>query len=471
MASTPLPGGPRRQARAATIVRATGCSLLTVPVPGWRNGGAANPRPGSGARPVSGPRSRTLAVAVVCGPLAAAYFLSEFFRISHAVIAPDLIRELDISVEGLSVLASAFFFAFALIQIPVGVALDRFGPRRTVPGFIAIAIVGSALFATAESAVGLTVGRVFMGAGWAVAFLGALVVLARWVPGDRYATAVSLFLALGAAGNLTATAPLAAMAEAVGWRPSIGAVTIVAGLVAVLVYALVRDAPPGHDYHVRAPETLAANLRGVREAIATPQLPYLFAMNSVAYGMVITVLGLWGAPYLYDVHGLDAVARGNVLLVMTLAMAAGSLGIGPLDRLLDTRRRIVTVAATAAAGVHAILALVQGLAVWQATVLFGALGCLGALGVVNLAHARAIFPDRLVGRGMVMMALAAFGGSALMQLATGVIIGAFPTIEGRVPEGAYRAAFGFISCLLIIAVLYHRRAADARPSEDATRWA
>ena len=116
-------------------------------------------------------------------------------------------------------------------------------------------------------------------------------------------------------------------------------------------------------------------------------------MNFHNYAVVITVLALLGPTYLTDIHDLDLAERGQVLLIMTLAMGAGSLCAGPLDRFLDTRKEIVSLGSVATATVHATLALVPNLALWQATTLFALLGFVGANGVVNLAHARAVLPD------------------------------------------------------------------------------
>jgi MFS family permease len=418
---------------------------------------------------VTVPRPSFAKVAAIFSALAAAYFLSEFFRISHAVIAPDLMRELKISSEGLSVLTSAFFIAFAAVQIPNGVLFDRFGPRRAMPCMILFGAVGAAIFALAPSSSWLSIGRVFLGLGWSIAFMGGLVTLARWVPSEHFAVAVSALITAGALGNIFATAPWAAMVDALGWRISTAIFGGLSLAVAAFVYAVVRDAPPGHPYHARAPETLIESLRGVAAVARFRAWRYLFAMNFVAYAVTITVLGLWAAPYLHDVHGLGPVERGNALLAMTIAIAIGNFAIGPLDRLLDTRKNLVTIGAVATSCVHIVLALTPGLSVFTVTVLFALLGLFGGLIVVNLAHARAILPDQLVGRGLVTMALAAFAGSAFMQMATGVLVGWFPLVEGRVPEIAYRAAFGFIGGTTLLVAIYHRRVSDAKPSADRAR--
>ena len=412
------------------------------------------------------PKLFTSASIAIVAPLCAAFLMSEFFRISHAIIAPDLMRDLAISFKGLSLLSGSFFVAFALVQIPNGILLDRFGPRRTIPGMLVIAVAGALVFATAQTLTGLTIGRSLMGIGWAVVFMGSLVVLARWYPDRRFATMVAIFIAFGGLGNLIATIPLAAAIDFIGWRWAFAGMAVMSAVVALAVALMVRDAPAKHPYLRREPENLRAALGGVREALSNRQLPYVFVMNFVNYASVISVIAVIGPPYLLDIHGLGTAGRGQVLMAMSVATIVGSLCYGLLDRLIDTRKGIVEAGALGTVAIHVTLASIPDLALWHVTVLFAALAGIGSYGVVNLAHARAIFPDRLVGRGIVTMAIAAFGGAAFMQFAVGVIIDTFPTTDGVAPELAYRSAFAFIAGTVVLAVIYHRRAQDAKPSLD-----
>ena len=416
--------------------------------------------------PIAVPRRSVGQMVAIFAAISTAYFLSEFFRISHAVIGPDLMAEFGFSVGGLSLLTSVFFFAFAAQQLPNGFLFDRFGPRRTVPCLMLVAIVGVVWFSLADSLLTLSLARILMGTGWAVAFMGGLITFARWVPTERYALAIAALIFVGTLGNLTATGPWAAFVAEVGWRVAMAIMAGISCLSAVLVFVVVRDAPPGHAYHQRTPESFTVMLRGLGDVVRIRPWRYVFWMNFNAYGVVITILSLLGPTYLSDVHGLDLAARGNVLLIMTVAMGAGSLCVGPLDRWLDTRKQIVSFGAFGTVIIYVVLTLVPGLALWQATMLFALVGFVGASGMINLAHARAILPDQLVGRGMVTMALAAFAGSAIMQIFAGLIIDAFPRVDGKSPETAYQAAFAFVGLMMLVAAIYHRRVDDAKPSSD-----
>ena len=408
---------------------------------------------------------RAAAIRVVAA-LCAAYTVSQFYRGSTAVIAPELMRDLGLSAEALGVLTGGFFLAFGATQIPLGVLLDRFGPRRTIAGMLVFAVAGSLIFAAAPTPTVLTLGRALIGVGCAAVFMGSVVVCARWFPPDRFATAAAVVLAVGGAGNLMAATPLAYVSEQIGWRGTFVAMAGITAALALLVFAVVRDAPPGHPYHARRRESLGATMRGLREVFANRRLPFIVAMSFVAYASMATVLALWAGPYLNDVHGLDGVARGNVLLLTACAMITGTLCYGPLDRLLDTRKGIVCGGALATISVPAALAAVPAPPLWLVVALLALLGLVGTYSVMVMAHGRACFPERLVGRAVTVVNFANFTGVAVMQMVAGLIVGAFPAEDGVAPEAAYRSAFAFLAATLAFALTFYLRVADAKPSQD-----
>jgi sugar phosphate permease len=379
----------------------------------------------------------SIATVKVVGALCAAYFISQFYRASIAVIAPDLARDLALSPEALGTVTGAFFLAFGATQIPLGIMLDRFGPRYTM-----------------------------IGVGCAGVFMGSVVVCARWFPPDRLATAAAVVLAVGGTGNLMAATPLAYAADHMGWRGAFVAMAGLAAILAVVVFALVRDAPPDHPFHRRRRETLRDAFRGIREVLVNPRLPYIALMAFVAYSAMATILTLWAGPYLADVHGLDGIARGNVLLLPSLGLIAGPLCYGPLDRLLDTRKWLVVGGALTTAGVLLALALLAQPPLWLAATLLTLLGFVGTYSIMITTHSRASFPERLVGRAVTIVNFANFTGVAVMQFAVGAIVGAFEATDGAAPEAAYRLAFSFLAATLIVALVFYIRVGDAKPSRD-----
>jgi MFS family permease len=175
----------------------------------------------------------------------AAYLLSYFYRSTNAVLAGDLQRDAGIGTEELGLMTSLFFATFALAQLPLGAALDRFGPRWVPAGLMLAAVAGSFITAAAEGFVGLALGRALIGLGMAGVLMGALKAFAAWFEPQRFALISSLFVAAGSLGALGATTPLTSLADTLGWRGVFVAVGILTAAIAALLMVVVRAAPPG----------------------------------------------------------------------------------------------------------------------------------------------------------------------------------------------------------------------------------
>ena len=399
----------------------------------------------------------TRMLAVLC----AGFMASQFFRVSNAVIAPELMRSLSISSEAMGVITGAFFFAFGIMQIPTGMLLDRFGPRRTMSGLFVIAAAGSAVFAMAEGVYGLTLGRVLIGVGCAAGLMGMLVTISRWYPPERFASLSGMVYVVGGAGVLFATTPLAAAADTIGWRGAFWAMAVITLVFAAMMFAMIRDAPPGQDVE-SARETFGEMLGGVRAVSANRQLWHVCAIQFVNYGTILAIVGLWAGPYLNDIHGMQGVMRGNVLFVINLAMLAGVLGYGVLERKLGSRKRAIAGGSVASAAILLILAFWPGIGPWPAAGLLVAFTLTSAHIMLNHAHARAVLPDHLVGRGLTLQNVAVFFGVATMQSVTGLIIGSFTEVGEAAPDIAYRSVFGFLALMIVISLLLYLPVRDVK---------
>ena len=401
---------------------------------------------------------------IIC-VIAVSYVMSQFYRTSNGVIVKDLSWEFGLSAEALGVLTGAFFISFAVAQIPLGMLFDRFGVRRTLPILLTAAVIGAVLYGAAGGFATLLAGRLMMGVGVSGVLVGALFLFGRWVPADQYATWLGRMIALGGIGVLLSTSPLGLIAGTIGWRYAFFGAGAITALGALLIYLLVRDAPPGYVATTSAPEGLKESVKGVAEVVRTKHLPSVMFMAFASYPVLTSVLGLWGGPYMIDVHGLETISSSNVLLLMAVALIAGNIVFGPLERILDTRKWLVVGCSLMVLVSFAILALVPEMPTAAAIALVGLIGFFSAYNIVITGHGRSLFPDRLAGRGMAMMAIALMGGPAVMQPATGLIMGAFPDVEGVAPNEAYRAMFGFLAGVVLLALLNYLRLPDARPSE------
>jgi predicted MFS family arabinose efflux permease len=404
---------------------------------------------------------------IIVTTLATAYVASHFFRASNVTIGLDLMRDLAIGPEALGALTGAFFFGFAAMQIPCGFFFDHFGPRRTVAGMLVLATIGGIIFTLALTWPILLTGRVLMGAGFGAMLIGSMVVISRWFPPDRFSTLTAMVMSIGLLGNLAATTPLAWAAQASGWRSVFGAAVLFTALAAIGVWLVVRDAPPGHPFLARTAEPPRQMLQGLLEVLRNPRLKPILALNFCNYACTFTVQGLWGGPFLREVHGLSAIEAGNVLLVAVMAYQVGMLAFGPLDRLLDTRKWIAIGGSLMIISILFALALASQPPVWLPIGAIVGIGFLSASSTMVMTHGRGIIPDRLIGRGIATINTAVMLGVACMQTLSGIIVGAFePLADGARTETAYRALFGVLTVVLIAAVAIYSRSQDVKPSDE-----
>ena len=401
----------------------------------------------------------SMASIVLVATLISNYIVSQFLRNSIGVIAPDLAEQLALSAAEIGLLSSMYFFTFAAVQIPLGMALDRFGPRACLVVGAAITVIGVIVFATAATPGVLILGRALLGLGTAGALVSSLAVYVRSFPPDRFAMLTGLQVGIGTIGTLIATAPLAFSAATIGWRNSFLAVAAFTFLVGMLIAVVVRD--NAHSGAGRR-ETLRESLSGILSVLRTPSVGGLFALNMVSYSSFALIVGLWGGPYLAHIYGMSLEQRGNLLLVPVLTQIVGSMLWGMLDRLISGYRLPVLVGAGATAAALGFLALVGtltplGLVLWLA-----AFGLVAAYGPVLIAHGKSLFPSHQVGRGLTVLNMGSMGGTFLAQAISGFVIELFPTApDGGYALAAYRCVLGLQAAFILLACLIYFRTSEA----------
>jgi MFS family permease len=412
-------------------------------------------------------RSRLKLIFTMIPALGLAFILSQFLRSVPAVIATDLRAEFDLTAGQLSILPAALFLGSAIMQLPSGVLLDRFGPRRTIAAFLLLTASGVAWFAAAHTVFGLTLALLVVGWGIAPVFMGILVLITRWISRDRLATASALAVGFGGTGMLLSAAPFAEATAAFGWRSTL---TLVAGAAVVMslgVILTVRDRAPSAPSIVAGSESLLEVTRGLTFIFREPKLYAIGAISAITVGSFLTFRALWVGPYLNDTFGSGLIECGNIIFLVSLAWLVSAICIGPLDRIFDTRRGIVTTGALSMALWFAVMAAAGNTTIFFVTVAMVLLGLSSGLSSPIFAHARSLFPDRYVGRVVTAINLFIWSGVFLVQIGTGFLIDAFPADElGRSPFIAYRATFAVLAALLVAAVMFYRRIEDVPPSRD-----
>jgi MFS family permease len=346
-----------------------------------------------------------------------AYTISQFFRAFLAVIAPELAGELGLTPADLGNISAIWFAAFAIAQFPLGLALDRIGPRRTVPLLMFGAVLGAFVFAQSTSGTGCLIGMGLIGLGCAPVYMGALYVFARAYEPRRFALLSSWLLGIGSGGNLLSTTPLAYAVREIGWRASFVAVAVITLISALLVFVVVRDPP-----RVMQPGARKSWPAEIAEIVSIRALWLLLPLTAVGYAIVAAERGLWIGPYLSEVHGLDPIARGNVVLIMAIAMSVGALAYGPLDQLFGTRKWVVFTGSLVTSFAFLALGTWPQPGVFATTAILATIGAAGMTYAVLMAHARPLFPEHLLGRGITFMNFVFIGGAGLIQLLSGAYV-------------------------------------------------
>jgi predicted MFS family arabinose efflux permease len=387
---------------------------------------------------------------IVFVALLPAYVLSIFYRSFLSVIAGPVMADLSIGPAEFGLLGAAWFIAFALAQFPVGWALDRLGPRRTVAVTMAIGTAGAFLFALAGDATTATAGMALIGLGCSPIFMSSLYLFARTQAAARFALLTSVFIGLGSLGNLAGAAPLALAAQAYGWRPTMLAFAAAFLLSTLLAVALVRDPPPVTDGSGKH-EGL---LQGLKSIVAIRPLWLLAPITLTGYAIVATARGLWIAPFMTQTHGLGAVAAGHAALVMAITMTGGAFLYGALQKWFGRSKPLVAWG-TAVTGLgFALLALFGEGSAPTATVLFAVVGAAGFTYAILMAHARVFFPEHLVGRGMTFVNFLFIAGAAAVQFGSGWFIAA-QRASGRDAVAAFaNLHWAFAVLLLLSTAIY-----------------
>ena len=413
-----------------------------------------------GATPVAvkseaGTERRERSVGHMLAMMIALAILSQFYRSSNGVIAPELMHELHIGSGDIGWSSGTFFVIFALLQVPIGVFFDRFGARRVVSAMLIFAIAGSWIFASAQSVGVLVFGRFLIGLGFAGGMVGSLVVLSRWQTPAKFTQAMTLLFASANVGSFLATLPLAAANAWIGWRLTFLALGLITAVVGLLFFSIVRDAPP-ENMDRKRPDSLADLFRGVREVFFVPGLTQVLPMIAIGYASIATIVGLWGGPYFHDVYGLDSVARGNLLSIMAVALVLGTLAYGPIQQRVGRFRPVVIVGGGVAAALMLIVAAFPSAPLPVTVCLLVAICFIGSYSVALMGHGVALIPPRLSGRGTTMLNFVLMGGTAILQISSGEVIG-FVSGSGDPTAPGYAAFFLLLGVLTLgAAAIYHR---------------
>ncbi len=390
---------------------------------------------------------------LVFGVLGLSYLLVFFHRLSPAVMAVDIMKDFNTGGALMGVLASAYFYPYALMQIPAGLLSDSWGPRRSVTFFLLIAAMGSIGLGLSQNVGMAIVARAVVGLGVAMVFVPAMKIFTNWFESKQFVRMTGLLLSLGGVGAYTAATPLALLSEALSWRGSMIVIGFVTIVVAMVVWWLVRDTPeemgyssvgkklePGQD------AALVGLSQGLFMVLKSPRFWPMAICFFCSAAVSLTFMGLWGGPFLMHVYGMSRSQTGAILSMMAMGLIIGAPIMSWLaDNVYKSRKRLLVSNLIASFCLFSFLAFFTGdfpvplLYVWCFVYSFLGSGSI----VVGYAIIKEIFPLKIAGTATGLVNIFPFAGVAVGQPLMGWYLDSFGSTGGMYGVEAYSWAFKF----------------------------
>lgn len=373
------------------------------------------------------------------------------FQTINAVIAPDLVRDVGMDAGGVGFLTAVYLLSFAAFQIPLGLLLDRFGPRRVEGSLLVLAAVGAFVFARAETFAGLVAGRILIGIGVSACLMAAFKSFAMWLPASRVPFANSIQLTAGGIGAIAATVPVEMALEFIDWRTMFIVLGVLALLGSGLIFILVPE-----KQGTGKPEPARELLAGLKHILTDRRFWMIAPWGIAGQASFIALFGLWSGPWLRNVAGLDRLSAANGLMVMSAAMMVGYLLSGRLVEVLA--RRGIPAMRVAAWGMSTFVLVQVLLAVpWTGMpiLLWGAFGFFGAFCILPYAILPGFFPGERSGRVITSLNLLVFGVAFFEQWLVGVIIDFWPAEAGISDPRGFTYGFGLLILAQVLGGLWY----------------
>ncbi|MEW6380442.1 MAG: MFS transporter [bacterium] len=399
---------------------------------------------------------------LIFSTLALSYILVYFHRLCPAVVAGDMMRDLKATGVLLGLLGSAYFYPYALMQLPAGLLADSWGPRKTITTFFSVACAGSIILGWAPSLFWAVVGRTLVGLGVSVLFVPILKILAEWFDRKEFAGMAGILIAMGGVGSITATTPMAYLSRAVGWRTSFIIVGLVTLALSILIWLIVRDRPedmgwPSLHETSAADEQASISLWERVKSVLNcgpfwPLAIWLFFGCAIFFAFI----GLWGGPYLIQVYGLSKTQAGNILMMSAIGMVIGSPTLSFLsNRPVKGRKPLLVIASSMTVLITAVLTfLTDRLPIPGLYVLCFFTGMfVNAIVAVGFTATKELFPVSIAGTSTGLANFFPFLGGALLQPLMGYLLeqaGKPGEMGQNFTVAGFRRAF---SAMLVCAVI------------------
>lgn len=383
-------------------------------------------------------------------PFAAGYFLSYLYRTVNAVLAPEIGRTINLDAADIGLMTGIYFISFAAAQLPLGIVLDRFGPRRVEAILLAFAAAGALAFSLADGVPALVIGRALVGFGVSSCLMAALKANVQFFPSSRLPLMNGIILGAGGLGAVAATAPVQMALTFTDWRgvyAGVAALTLLAG---ILIWLTVPDRPIAS-----APSSLTAQIRDVGEIFQDAFFWRVAPATMISMGSFMAIQGLWAGPWMRDLCNMTAAESAQGLTIMAAAMALGYLSVGALAERFE-RLGLPPIALGAIGMTIHGLALAAMAFGWSGAPLplMAVYGFSGASSSINYAVLTHRFPIRVAGRVNTSLNLLIFIAAFSIQWGLGWILGGWEKVDGRLPPMAWTVALGLPLIATIITLIW-----------------
>lgn len=386
--------------------------------------------------------------------LGALFFLYGFFqRFAPSVMIDPLMRDLAVGGAAMGNISAFYFYAYAAMQIPTGLMVDRLGPRRLMTLGALVCAAGAGLFSQAGSGTQAAAGQFAIGLGAGLSFVCALTLSARWFPAQRFAQFTGLVMVAGTLGGFLAQAPLALAVEAFGWRVTLMGSALVGLVIAAAVWLAVRDWPPGTPPPPAHHDGLAGLGRGLLRVASRRHNLIVAVIGGAMSAPMLAFAGFWGVAWLMQTQGLSRSAAGGTTSLMLLGWAVGSPLIGWLGDRLGNYRTVLRGGCLATLLVLVPLIHLPDLPHWLFWICFFMAGAGASCMTVAFALVRRLNPQGETGAAFGLLNTAIMGSGAVFQLLIGVLLDL--GWDGTLDHGArvYDAATYRLSLSALIAFL------------------
>ncbi|GHE50559.1 MFS transporter [Camelimonas fluminis] len=378
--------------------------------------------------------------------MASAFLLSQAYRTFPGVTAGQIAAEFSLSQKQVGEFAALFHLAFALMQVAVGVSLDRYGSRRTLTCFFSLTIVGALVAASASSFTMLMVGQALIGFGCAPGLLASLVFIGRHLPPEKLSAMSGLLMSIGSIGTLMTATPLAWLVEHYSWRAGFVSLGLLSALSVASCLLLVEKDP---ENAAARGESIISSFKNLAAVVFQKQAAAILLLAGVIYAVQMSVRALWLAPLFMERFGYSLVAAGNVVLMMSVAMIFGPAIFGRLDPGPRRRRLMIRALGLLLAALIAALGMTPASAPMLALFLCLLLALEGGFGVLQYSDCRDSYPPDEQGRALSALTMAMFLGVAVVQWLSAVVAG-WAALAGL---DSLTAAYLFLAALCVTGVV------------------